>query len=58
VAGLGLGSHEAAPDGKLLFGGYPEGVAVEDGHVKPWDAPGTGFERKPNLYAAFTPLLA
>ncbi len=58
VAGLGLGSHEAAPDGKLLFGGYPEGVVVEDGHVKPWDAPGTGFERKANLYAAFAPLLA
>jgi L-alanine-DL-glutamate epimerase-like enolase superfamily enzyme len=58
VAGLGLGSHEAAPDAKLLFGGYPEGVAVEDGHVKPWDAPGTGFERKPNLLAVFAPLLA
>jgi L-alanine-DL-glutamate epimerase-like enolase superfamily enzyme len=57
VAGLGLGSHEAAPDGTLLFGGYPDGVAVEDGHVRPWDAPGTGFERKANLYRAFEPLL-
>ena len=57
VAGLGLGSHEAAPDGKMLFGGYPEGVAVEDGHVRPWDAPGTGFERKANLYRVFAPLL-
>ncbi|MFO0987195.1 MAG: enolase C-terminal domain-like protein [Alphaproteobacteria bacterium] len=57
VAGLGLGSHEAAPDGRLLFGGYPEGVAVEDGHVTPWDAPGTGFERKENLYRVFAPLL-
>ena len=57
VAGLGLGSHEAAPDGKMLFGGYPEGVAVEDGHVTPWDAPGTGFERKENLNRVFAPLL-
>jgi D(-)-tartrate dehydratase len=57
VAGLGLGSHEAAPDGTLLFGGYPDGVAVEDGHVRPWDAPGTGFERKPNLDRVFAPLI-
>lgn len=57
VAGLGLGSHEAAPDGTLLFGGYPEGVAVEDGHVTPWDAPGTGIERKENLFRVFAPLL-
>jgi L-alanine-DL-glutamate epimerase-like enolase superfamily enzyme len=58
VAGLGLGSHEAAPDDALLFGGYPEGVTVEDGHVRPWDAPGVGFERKPNLHRLFAPLLA
>jgi L-alanine-DL-glutamate epimerase-like enolase superfamily enzyme len=57
VAGLGLGSHEAAPNGTLLFGGYPEGIAVEDGHVKPWDAPGTGFERKENMVRVFAPLL-
>ncbi len=57
VAGLGLGSHEAAPDRTLLFGGYPDGVAVEDGHIRPWDAPGTGFERKENLHRAFAPLL-
>jgi L-alanine-DL-glutamate epimerase-like enolase superfamily enzyme len=58
VAGLGLGSHEAAPDSALLFGGYPEGVAVEDGHIRPWDAPGTGFERKPNLKRVFEPLIS
>ena len=57
VAGLGLGSHEAAPDEKLLFGGYPEGVAVEDGHIRPWEAPGVGFERKPNLQRVFAPLI-
>jgi len=57
VAGLGLGRHEAAPDDALLFGGYPEGVAVEEGFVKPWDAPGTGFEQKPNLHRMFAPLI-
>jgi L-alanine-DL-glutamate epimerase-like enolase superfamily enzyme len=57
VAGLGLGSHEAAPDDALLVGGYPEGVTVEDGHVRPWDAPGTGFELKPNLHRVFAPLI-
>ena len=41
-----------------MFGGYPEGVTVEDGEVRPWDAPGTGFERKPNLFRVFKPLLA
>lgn len=58
VAGLGLGSHEAAPNDALLFGGYPEGVTVEDGHVRPWEAPGTGFERKANLHRVFAPLVA
>ncbi|MGH7004965.1 MAG: enolase C-terminal domain-like protein [Alphaproteobacteria bacterium] len=57
VAGLGLGRHEAAPDEALLFGGYPDGVVVEDGAVRPWDAPGTGFERKPNLHRVFAPLI-
>ena len=58
VAGLGLGSHEGAGDESLVFGGYPEGVGVDDGHVRPWDAPGVGFERKPNLFRVFQPLLA
>ncbi len=51
VAGLGLAGHEAAPDDSALFGGYPEGVKVEDGYVRPWDMPGVGFEAKPNLFA-------
>jgi L-alanine-DL-glutamate epimerase-like enolase superfamily enzyme len=57
VAGLGLGSHESAPDDALVFGGYPAGVAVEDGHVRPWDAAGVGFERKANLRRVFQPLI-
>jgi L-alanine-DL-glutamate epimerase-like enolase superfamily enzyme len=58
VAGLGLGRHECAPDDAQPFGGYPAGVVVEEGHVRPWDAPGVGIELKANLYAAFAPLLA
>lgn len=58
VAGLGLGRHEGAGDETHLFGGYPEGVRVEEGFVKPWDFPGTGIEKKANLYRAFAPLLA
>jgi L-alanine-DL-glutamate epimerase-like enolase superfamily enzyme len=51
VAGLGLGAHEAAPNESSLFGGYPAGVPVEDGHVRPWSMPGVGFEAKANLFA-------
>ena len=57
VAGLGLAAHEAAPDDASLFGGYPEGVRLEDGFVTPWTAPGVGFEAKPNLYAILRTLL-
>jgi L-alanine-DL-glutamate epimerase-like enolase superfamily enzyme len=56
VAGLGLAAHEAAPDSGSLFGGYPEGVRVEDGRVRPWHLPGVGFEAKPNLFAVLAPL--
>lgn len=57
VAGLGLGMHEGAGDESTPFGGYPEGVAVQGGSVTPWDFPGVGFERKPNVYAIFRKLL-
>lgn len=50
VAGLGLGGHECAPDPTQLFGGFPDGVTVEDGHIRPPELPGLGFEHKANLY--------
>jgi L-alanine-DL-glutamate epimerase-like enolase superfamily enzyme len=50
VAGLGLGGHECAPNPDQLFGGFPDGVRVEDGYVRPPELPGVGFEGKPNLY--------
>ncbi len=57
VAGLGLGSHESAPDDSKIFGGYPEGSVVENGRVSLPDAPGIGFELKPNLYALMKELI-
>jgi len=58
VAGLGLGGHECAPDPTLLFGGFPDGVTVEDGHVRPPELPGIGFEGKANLYRLLRELAA
>ena len=58
VAGLGLGSHESAPDESKIFGGYPDGSVVESGRVSLPDAPGIGFELKPNLYAVMKALVA
>ena len=58
VAGLGLGSHESAPDDSKIFGGYPDGSVVENGRVSLPDAPGIGFELKPNLYAVMKALVA
>jgi L-alanine-DL-glutamate epimerase-like enolase superfamily enzyme len=51
VAGLGLGMAEAAPDATLLYGGYWDGIRVQDGCVKIPDAPGVGCEAKANLFA-------
>jgi D(-)-tartrate dehydratase len=50
AAGLHLGGNEAYPDLFQPFGGFPDGVAVEDGHVVLPDLPGIGFEGKSELY--------
>lgn len=51
AAGLGLGGNESYPDLFQPFGGFPDGVVVEDGHVTLPDLPGIGFEGKKDLYA-------
>ncbi len=51
AAGLGLGGNESYPDLFQPFGGFPDGVVVEDGHVTLPDLPGVGFEGKSDLYA-------
>ena len=51
AAGLGLGGNESYPDLFQPFGGFPDGVRVEDGHITMPDLPGIGFEGKADLYA-------
>jgi L-alanine-DL-glutamate epimerase-like enolase superfamily enzyme len=50
AAGLGLGGNESYPGVFQPFGGFADGIAVEDGYVQLPDAPGIGFEEKANLY--------
>jgi len=57
VAALGLGGAEVNPLCFQPFGGYGDEVVIADGAAQPPDAPGIGFERKPNLYAVFAALL-
>jgi D(-)-tartrate dehydratase len=49
AAGLGLGGNESYPDLFQPYGGFPDGVRVEDGYIKMPDLPGIGFEGKSDL---------
>ena len=49
AAGLGLGGNESYPDLFQPYGGFPDGVNVEDGHIVMPDLPGIGFEGKSDL---------
>ena len=51
AAGLGLGGNESYPDLFQPFGGFPDGVRVDNGHIVMPDLPGIGFEGKADLYA-------
>jgi L-alanine-DL-glutamate epimerase-like enolase superfamily enzyme len=50
AAGLGLGGNESYPDLFQPFGGFPDGVKVENSFVTLPDLPGIGFEGKADLY--------
>ena len=50
AAGLGLGGNESYPDLFQPFGGFPDGVRVENGYVTLPALPGIGFEGKSDLY--------
>jgi L-alanine-DL-glutamate epimerase-like enolase superfamily enzyme len=50
AAGLGLGGNESYPDLFQPFGGFPDGVRVEDSYVTLPPLPGIGFEGKSDLY--------
>jgi L-alanine-DL-glutamate epimerase-like enolase superfamily enzyme len=56
AAGLGLGGNESYPDLFQPFGGFPDGVRVDDGHVTMPDLPGIGFEGKADLIAVMRAL--
>ncbi len=58
AAGLGLGGNESYPGIFQPFGGFADGIAVEDGHVRLPDAPGVGFEAKADLIALMRNLAA
>ncbi len=49
AAGLGLGGNESYPDLFQPYGGFPDSVRVENGHVVMPDLPGIGFEGKSDL---------
>ncbi len=51
AAGLGLGGNESYPDLFQPYGGFPDGVRVEAGHITMPDLPGIGFEGKSDLIA-------
>src|SRR6202167_865389 len=49
AAGLGLGGNESYPDLFQPYGGFPDSVRVEDGHIVMPELPGIGFEGKSEL---------
>jgi hypothetical protein len=57
AAGLGLGGNESYPGVFQPFGGFADGIPVEDGHVRLPDIPGVGFEAKSALFARLSTLL-
>ncbi len=53
AAGLGLHGNESYPGVFEPFGGFADGIPVENGRVRLPDAPGIGIECKQNLYEVF-----
>ena len=58
AAGLGLGGNESYPDLFQPYGGFPDGVRVENGHITMPELPGIGFEGKSDLYKEMKALAA
>jgi L-alanine-DL-glutamate epimerase-like enolase superfamily enzyme len=56
AAGLGLGGNESYPNLFQPFGGFADGIRVEDGTVRLPEVPGIGFEAKRDLYRILEPL--
>jgi D(-)-tartrate dehydratase len=51
AAGLGLGGNESYPGIFQPFGGFADSIPIEGSYVRLPDAPGIGFETKPELFA-------
>jgi L-alanine-DL-glutamate epimerase-like enolase superfamily enzyme len=56
AAGLGLGGNENYPDLFQPFGGFPDAVRVENGHIVMPELPGIGFEDKAELFGVMRTL--
>ena len=50
AAGLGLGGNESYPGIFQPFGGFADGIPVEDSYVELPEIPGIGFESKKELF--------
>jgi len=57
AAGLGLGGNESYPGVFPPFGGFADGVPVEDGRIRIPEAPGIGLELKADLFREYEKLL-
>jgi L-alanine-DL-glutamate epimerase-like enolase superfamily enzyme len=57
AAGLHLGGNESYPDVFKPFGGFADGVSVNDSYVGLPNIPGVGFEAKSGLYKQLHSLL-
>jgi L-alanine-DL-glutamate epimerase-like enolase superfamily enzyme len=57
AAGLGLGGNESYPGIFQPFGGFADGIPVEDSYVRLPDTPGIGFEAKSELFRVMKALL-
>ena len=57
AAGLHLGGNESYPDVFKPFGGFADGIAVNDSYVSLPQIPGVGFEARAELYKVMQDLL-
>jgi L-alanine-DL-glutamate epimerase-like enolase superfamily enzyme len=58
AAGLGLGGNESYPGIFQPFGGFADGVPVQDSYVGLPEIPGVGFEAKKELFGVMKALAA
>jgi len=57
AAGLGLGGNESYPGIFQPFGGFADGIPVENSYVRLPDIPGIGFEAKQELFRVMRQLV-